>query len=148
MYQKILLPIDGSENAKRAVEDAISIADLSGAEIIVLYVIETYYLDGLPHPDLQENLEEVLREDGKRAVEHFKDNLAEAQCEGKCKNTVYTIEIRKGRPAHEILQTIEEQDIDLVVIGASGKHSLERFLLGSTAEEVSGSTIIPIKVVY
>ena len=45
MYKKILVPTDGSENAERAGEYAISLADLSGADIILLNVIDTYYLN-------------------------------------------------------------------------------------------------------
>ena len=43
MHQKILLPTDGSENAKRAGKHAIWIAELGGADIIVLNVIDMYY---------------------------------------------------------------------------------------------------------
>ena len=51
MYHKILLPTDGSENARRAGKHAIWIADASGADIIVLNVIEPYYpqISALPN---------------------------------------------------------------------------------------------------
>ena len=82
MHKKILLPTDGSENAKRAGEYAISLADINGAEIIVLNVIDTYYLDAIPQPDIRKSLEKELRADGNRAVELFKNNLEESQCNG------------------------------------------------------------------
>ena len=56
MLKKILLPTDGSKNAERAGEYAISLADVSGAEIIVLNVIDTSYLDSIPQPDIRNSL--------------------------------------------------------------------------------------------
>ena len=53
---RILLPTDGSKQAERAGEYAISLADISGAEIIVLNVIDIHYLDALPQEDLKEDI--------------------------------------------------------------------------------------------
>ncbi len=71
MYNKILLPIDGSENSKRAAEHAINIADISNGDITVLFVVEPNYprlpilpISTLPTPD--ENYYDELREEGKR----------------------------------------------------------------------------------
>lgn len=75
MVYKILLPTDGSEASKRAGEYAISESELSGAEIIVLHVIDMDYLKSLPQSDLQEKLEEEMREEGKKAVAKFKERL-------------------------------------------------------------------------
>ncbi len=54
MTKKILLPTDGSKNAERAGEYAISLADISGADIIVLNVIDTNYLNATPTTRPQE----------------------------------------------------------------------------------------------
>ena len=54
MTKKILLPTDGSKNAERAGEYAISLADISGADIIVLNVIDTNYLRRSPTTRPQE----------------------------------------------------------------------------------------------
>ncbi|HEX7467444.1 MAG TPA: universal stress protein [Methanobacterium sp.] len=147
MYQKILLPTDGSEPAERAGEYALSSADLVGADIIVLYVIDTYYLNALPQQDLRDQLSKELREEGKRAVEKFKNNLEESQCEGKCKNVNISIVIKEGKPADVILKTIDEEGVDQVIMGKSGKHGFEKFLLGSTAERVVRSAKVPVKLV-
>lgn len=60
MYKKILLATDNSRQAEKAGEYAISMADLDGADILVLYVIDSYYLDALPQRDLREQLDEQL----------------------------------------------------------------------------------------
>ena len=144
---KILLPTDGSKQAQRAGEYALSTADFTGADIIVLYVIDTYYLDALPQRDLREQLDKELREEGKKAVEDFKKKLEETQCAGKCTNVNLITIIKEGKPADVILKTIEEEGVDAVVIGKSGKHGFEKFLLGSTAEKVVRGAKVPVNVI-
>ena len=155
MYQKILLPTDGSEQAEKAGEYAISTADFTGADIIVLYVIDTSkgdwmkkgYVDAIPQPDLREQLDKQLREEGKKAVEDFKKKLEETQCAGKCTNVNLETMIKEGNPAEVILKTMKEEDIDVVVIGKSGKHGLEKFVLGNTAEKVVGGATVQVNVI-
>ena len=146
MYKKILLPTDGSEFANKAAEHAIWIAEASGAEIIALNVIETSSLVGLPAEDLIVRIKEMLKEEGKLALEHiFEMSSQESVDDGKLKVTLKTEE---GSPADVILKTIGKEDIDLVVIGTSGKHGLDRFLLGSVTEKVVRSAKCPVLAVH
>jgi nucleotide-binding universal stress UspA family protein len=147
MTKKILLATDGSKNSEKAGEYAISLADISGAEILVLNVIDTYYLDAIPQPDIRKSLDEELRSDGKRAVEKFKTKLEESQCQGYCKNIQFKTMLKEGKPSEEILKTIEEEDVDQVIIGKSGKHGLERFLLGQTTSNVVREAKVPVNVI-
>ena len=136
MNKKILLPTDGSKNAERAGEYAISHADLTGADIIVLYVIDTDYLNAVIQPDVRNDLDKELRADGKKAVETFKKQLEESQCNGKCQNIEFKVLVKEGKPADIILKTIDEEGVGQVVMAKSGKQGLERFLLGRTTDKV------------
>ena len=147
MTKKILLPTDGSKNAERAGEYAISLADVSGAEIIVLNVIDTYYLDAIPQPDIRKSLDKELRADGIRAVEDFKKKLEESQCNGVCKNIQFKTVIKEGKPADTILKTIDEEGIDQVIMGKSGKHGLESLLLGRTTDRVVREAKVHVSVI-
>ena len=147
MTKKILLPTDGSKNAERAGEYAISLADISGADIIVLNVIDTNYLDALPQPDLRESLDKELRADGQKALDKFQKKLEESQCNGLCKNIHFKTLIKEGKPADAILKTIDEEGVDQVVIGKSGKHGLERILLGRTTDRVVRDAKVPVNVI-
>ena len=131
MYNKILLPIDGSENAKRAGKHAMWIADVSGADILVLNVVEPYYPQISALPNFREELYDELREEGKNAVESFKKELELNQCNGICKTVELTTKIMEGKAYIEIIKAIKDEHIDLVVLGASGRHGLDRFILGS-----------------
>jgi nucleotide-binding universal stress UspA family protein len=147
MYKKILVPTDGSENAERAGEYAISLADLSGADIILLNVIDSYYLESIPQPDVRESVDEDLRAGVKRAVEHFEEKIEESQCNGTCKNVNFRVIIREGKPADIILKTIDEEGIDQVVMGKSGKQGLEKFLLGRTTDKIVKEAKIPVNII-
>lgn len=147
MFNKILLPTDGSEPAERAGEHAISLSDISGGDIIVLYVIDTSYLNALPQQDLRDQLDKELRKEGEEAVEKFKKRLEESQCEGHCKNVNLITMIKEGKPADVILKTIGEENVDEVIMGKSGKHGLERLILGNTTDRVVSGSKVPVQVV-
>ncbi len=143
MYKKILLPTDGSKFAEKAAKHAIWIADSSGAEVIVLNVIETSTLVGLPAEDLIVRIKEILKEEGKKALENISNVLKESG-----RTVKLTPKTKEGSPADVILKTINEENIDLVVMGTSGKTGLDRFLLGSVAEKVVKSATCPVLVVH
>ena len=147
MYQKILLPTDGSNNAKQAGKHAIWIADKTNAEIVVLSVIDVNCLQPSYLPSFRKNLDNCLRDEGKKALQEFKNDLEEAQCQGICKNIKFTTMIKEGKPHLEILKTIDEEDIDLVIMGASGKHGVDELILGKVTERVLRETKTPILVV-
>ncbi len=147
MSKKILLPTDGSKNSERAGEYAISHADVTGDDIIVLHVIDTDYLDSIPQPDIRNDLDKELRADGKKAVDNFKKQLEESQCNGQCQNINFKVLVKEGKPADTILKTIDEESVDQVIIGKSGKHGLERLLLGRTTDKVVKGAKVPVNVI-
>jgi len=148
MYQKILLPTDGSKFAEKAAKHAIWIASRSGAEIIVLNVIETSSLVGLPAEDLIVKIKEMLKEEGRRSLERISEMITQSEDESKIKDLKITLTTEEGSPADSILKTIENENVDLVVMGTSGKHGLDRFLLGSVTEKVVRSSTCPVLAVH
>jgi nucleotide-binding universal stress UspA family protein len=153
MYKKILLSTDGSENSKRANKHALWIADKSDSDIIIMYVIESHFpelatglpLSTLPTPD--ESFYEEIRNEGKQIIDNFKQELEDVQCKGMCKNTNLKTLIKEGKPSIEIVNTLDEEDIDLIVMGASGRHGLDRFVIGSVTERVVRNARKPVMVI-
>jgi nucleotide-binding universal stress UspA family protein len=143
MYKKILLPTDGSEYANKATEHALWIAKASGAEIIALSVTDTSSLIGLPLDDVIIRIKEMLQEEAAKSLE----NVAKV-VENYDNDIKITLRNEEGSPADVVLKIIKEEEIDLVVVGTSGKHGLDRFLLGSVAENVVRSSICPVLVVH
>lgn len=149
MYQKILLPTDGSEYAEKAAKHAVWIASHSEAEIIAINVVDTSSLVGLPAEDLTVKVTEILKEEGKRSLDAISEILKETKKEFNLQKFVkLTMETKEGSPADAILKTMEEEDVDLIVMGTSGKHGIDRFLLGSVTEKVVRSAKCPVLAVH
>ncbi|MGZ7046828.1 MAG: universal stress protein [Methanobacterium sp.] len=147
MYKKILLPTDGSKNSEMAAQHAFILAGRSGAEIMVLYVIETPRFTGIISEDKDELINRI-KEEGQKSFDEIKNMLMERKSEEKCEKDInISFEFKEGHPADVILNTIEEENIDLVVMGTSGKRGMDRFLLGSVTENTMRSAEVPVLVV-
>lgn len=143
MYNKILVPTDGSEHAVRAEEEAIYIAEKTGAELIGLSTVENNFVNGLPLNDEVYELNNLLKENTKNNVDNFEELVHE-----KASSVSVRSIIKEGTPANAILETAEEEDVNLIVIGSSGKSGFDRFLMGSVADKVSKSAKCSVLVVH
>lgn len=138
MYNRILVATDGSDTAVRATRHAVGLARQYGAELHAVYVIETRtgYDNAIVDPDV---VRQNLREEGEEALTAI-GNQVDAEV------SVVT-SIREGIPHEELLRYIEDQGIDLVVMGAKGKSALKTILLGSTTEALLRADRVPVLVV-
>ncbi len=149
MYHKILLPTDGSKFAEKAAKHAIWIASQSDAEIIALNVVDTSSLVGLPAEDLTVRVTEILKEEAHASLDQIENMINDFKKEEGIEKDIELIkESKEGSPANIILKTVDEEGIDLIVMGTSGKHGLDRFLLGSVTEKVVRSAKCPVLAVH
>ena len=140
MYKKILVPTDGSEFAKKAQKHALFLASVSGAEIVAVSVTENNFVNGLPLDDEIYQLNQVLNERSEENLKEF-DKLNEDDIK-------ITHVIREGSPARVILEVANEEQIDLIVMGSSGKSGFDRFIMGSVADKVVNSAKCAVLVVH
>lgn len=119
IFKKIMVATDGSELVKRAVHTAIEIAKLSEAKLYALYVIEPEASNSKDHP----------RAGGWDATTYIENA-------GRAANVEVESVILEGNPANEILNFAEQNNIDLIVMGTQGRNAIQRFLIGSVAENV------------
>lgn len=148
MYKKILLPTDGSKNSERAIKHALTIAKHEGSEIVILNVVDSIYLTGLPEEELMTQTELLLEEESVKILDNIKKTIeenSEIEYDESIKLTPKTIS--EGNAADIILKISEEDNIDLIVIASSGKHMLDRFLLGSVTEKVVRHSNVPVMVI-
>lgn len=138
MYDRILVATDGSTTAQRASANAIELARQFGAVLHAVYVIETRtgYDNAIVDPAV---VRENLREEGEEA-------LAAIESEADSELTVTTT-IREGIPHEELLTYVDENDIDLIVVGSKGRSAFKTLLLGSTTEAVLHSATVPVLVI-
>ena len=140
MYNKILVPTDGSDFAKKAQKQALFLSKVSGAEIIALSVTENNIVNGLPLDDEVYQLNQILNERSEENLKEF-DEINED-------NLKITHVVREGSPAKVILEVAKEEDVDLIVMGSSGKSGFDRFIMGSVADKVVNSAKCAVLVVH
>jgi nucleotide-binding universal stress UspA family protein len=147
MYDNILVPTDGSETSRVAVDNAVDIAEKYGATIHALYVVDvdaTSYGLGTEQVDRirQGHLDEMpeIKNDADEATGYVADVADEHGVEVK-------EHLRVGEPARAIRKFVDENDIDMVVMGSHGRSGLSRVILGSVAEKVLRRTHLPVLVV-
>ena len=140
MYKKILGTTDGSEFAKKAQKQALFLANVCGAEIIAISVTENNFISGLPSDDEVYQLNQILKERSEENLEEF-DKLNKNDLK-------ITHVIKEGLPAKVILEVAKEEDVDLIVMGSSGKSGFDRFIMGSVADKVVNSAKCAVLVVH
>ena len=140
MYDRILVPTDGSECAARAADHAIGLAAGSNATLHVLSVVDaTELARNVPEVNA-EYVEQQLRSRAESAVAEVAERADDAGVE-----TVTAVE--PGVPDRDIVAYATEHGCDLIVMGTRGRTGLERYLLGSVAERTVRRSDVPVVTV-
>ncbi|MFC6988984.1 universal stress protein [Haloplanus sp. GCM10025708] len=140
MYDRILVPTDGSTEVERAVDHAIELASTNDASIHALYVVSTKTFTGLPMEASWESVDRFLREDAEEAVERVRELATTSGID-------VATAVAEGKPSREIVEYAEREDCDAVVMGTHGRGGIDRLLLGSVAEAVVRSSSVPVLTV-
>lgn len=139
-FNSILIPVDGSENSKRALECAIDLAKRYSAKLTVIHVVPlaTAIVTG----------PEVLAVDVSRQLEESGKNiLALAMEVVRSAGLTEHSRMIQGRPGNEIVEVAEEEGIDLIVIGSRGLGAVARFFLGSVSDHVVHNACCPVMII-
>lgn len=143
MFKRILVPLDGSDLARRALPVALAIARHNQGEIVLVRVPVLFRL---PIPDGVEEL--PLFED---AMTHRRD-----QCKNYLRYVSQTcmdedvpiqVQVADGDAASVIVDTAVAEDIDLIVMSTHGRTGFRRWVLGSVTEKVLRYAICPVLAV-
>lgn len=147
MYERILIPTDGSDVAEAAVDQALALATAFDAEVHALYVVDvesvnlglgTEQVDRL-HQGRFDEMEEV-----KARAEAATGAVADRAAERGIDVVEHTA---GGRPHAVIADYADDNDVDLIVMGSHGRGGVSRAILGSVTDRVLRSTDVPVQVV-
>ena len=142
MYKKILVPLDGSELARKALDEAERLARFFNAEITLFEVVPFMPIYG--SPELVTPL--IVDEKQKEAAERYLANLAE---EMKTRGYKVTAMVRTGQQvAVEIIDFAKERGVDLIVMCTHGHSGITRWVLGSVAHKVLTRAETPILLIH
>ena len=143
MYQRILVPTDGSDLAAKAVSTAVNLAKQVGAKVFALSVKEPFPFNALseyqpaPPADYYENQERLALQ---------RVGAVEEACRGagvSCQ--VSTME--SGSPWEAIIDHARDHQCDLIVMGSHGRKGMAALLLGSETQKVLTHCKLPVLVV-
>lgn len=141
MYDRILLPTDGSEWSMAAARHAFALARLDGGTVHALSVVDARHFEKeLVGTDRDAGMS-VAEQSAHAAVDHVRTLADEVDCRVRTS-------VRQGMPHTTIVDYAASHDVDLVVMGTHGRTGLERFLLGSVAERVLRESSTPVLTVH
>jgi len=137
-YERVLVPVDGSEASTRASEHGLALASALDASVDVLSAVDTSGLG----PDVRG---ELASEQGRAAARDAVRSVAKTASDHGV-DDVHTA-VEEGRPGDVISAYVDDHAVDAVVMGTTGRTGLDRVLLGSVAEETVRTAPVPVVTV-
>ncbi|ERT56492.1 universal stress protein [Megasphaera vaginalis (ex Srinivasan et al. 2021)] len=144
-YKNIIVPTDGSENSRRALEHAVTIASVLGATITLVYVANIVSVisnfDQIPNASgyVTEQVALDMEEEGKNVL----DDCAKAIRQNIEVKTVFEV----GSPGPAILSVAKKYNADLIVMGSRGLGPLKGLFMGSVSSFVVTHSLCPAMIV-
>lgn len=133
MFERILVPVDGSEPSRNAADHALELAAEQGATVHALYVVEPVAVTeggtGQVIEAMQSTGESIVSELGDRA---------------EAKDVTAITDVETGVAHRTILEYADENDVDLIVMGTHGRTGIGRYLLGSVTEKIVRLSDVPV----
>ena len=139
-YKKILVPLDGSEASRRAMDEAIYLSGLSGAALLFLHIVDLN--KELPTPQRIWEESNSLAEWEKAGAEKLANFVV-----GLDDNISHDDIVAVGSPGKTIHRITKEKACDLILMGSRGLNALENIVLGSVSQYVLTHAPCPVMVV-
>lgn len=137
-FRNIMVGYDGSQQADKAVEVALSLAQSVDCKVLIFAVARP------PEPATMVEVDAMLDD----AREHYEENFKKlSKCAEELDVELQTA-IAVGHPVQQIVHRAEADHIDLIILGRRGRSRFERMLVGSTAEKVLRYAHCPVMVVH
>lgn len=143
MYQNILVPVDGSETANKALREAVELARSLSARIRVIHVLNSTPWITQGSPGVIEELISQMRSTGESIVHEAKTAARQkgVEVDGRI------IEAIGDRAGEVIVAEASEWPADLIVCGTHGRRGLKRLLVGGDAEYIVRHSPVPVLLV-
>ena len=145
MYKKILVATDGSDLSGQAVDHAVQLARLAGAELYALTVIapaQVSYWEGTTRYQMQDSsrIDDQNEEIGRKIAQTVKERAAGQGL------TAHAITVKSEMIAESIVSAAEKYQCDVIVMASHGRRGINRILLGNETLNVLTQSKIPVLV--
>lgn len=139
-FSKLLVPVDQSENANKALEYALKLAKLSKCEMMVLHVLTSIPYSEESYISIRE-LEDSLEKYANKYLDELVNKVEKEH------GIILKTLVRRGGPVSGIMDTVKEEHIDLIVMGSRGLGGFKEMLLGSVSHGVISHAQVPVLIV-
>ena len=149
--KKILLPIDGSSVSSKATKYAIHLAKMEAAELTVLHVIEDIKQGGAI--GLQEkygnlSIVEAFKRAKETSAQEWINSVKDIGHRKRVKGRMDDVDAARKNEGRFIVKYMEDNNVDVTVMGSTGRSRIDRLFLGSLTNAVVNSTQRPVLVVH
>ncbi|BCQ28999.1 universal stress protein (plasmid) [Caballeronia sp. NK8] len=145
MYHRILVPLDGSAIASRALDEALELPHETGAQIQVLYVVDAPPVSARASPHCFQDFHDAYAREGNAVCAEAAIRMEEADFQSSTR--VAEVNLADDDLAQRIATSAGEFGADLVVMGTHGRRGWRRIMLGSVAERVVRLAPCPVLLV-
>ncbi len=146
MYQKIMVPLDGSELAEcvlphvEAFVESCKVREVTLVRVLEFETLRPYH-GGIPvDPEMLEKREAARKAGAEEYLMQVRDRLGAG-------NATYHVLVLVGRVAESLVEHAEKNGIDLVLIATHGRSGVTRWVRGSVADKVLRSANVPVLMI-
>ena len=144
MYDRILVPVDGSPTSNLGLAEAIKLSKLTGARLLLLHAVDHAAATVAPEAAAGlTQLFEAMRDAGEEILARAKATAASA---GVAAETIM-LDTLVGRVSDLVVAEAAKWRADLIVIGTHGRRGVGRLLIGSDAEQIMRTASVPVLMV-
>ncbi|MDM0116330.1 universal stress protein [Variovorax sp. J22R133] len=145
MYQRILVPIDGSSTSRQGLDEALRLARLSGGSVRLVHIVDQLkYVTGFEtFSAYDSDLLPIMEEAGEQILQEGREI---AKAAGIQAETLLFTSLA-DRVCDVVIEQAKVWKADLIVIGTHGRHGVGRLLLGSDAEQILRLSPVPVLLV-
>jgi nucleotide-binding universal stress UspA family protein len=144
MYNKVLVPLDGSQLAECSLAQLESIVSGSVTEVVLMRVVEpvlSYEASAWAQAGYSAiEVENKNMSDARGYLSHVADKLIDQGINARG-------DVLLGRAAESILDYAEKNQFDLIVVSTHGRSGVSRWAFGSVAEKIAHYSVIPVLIV-
>lgn len=144
MYQRILVPVDGSPTSERGVREAIKLATGQQATLFFLHVVDDFRM--LVEMTSVRSYDEMLKGLRQYGLEILAKARHAAELAGVHRESLLR-EVTNERVAQVIVDQAKQHGCDLIVMGTHGRRGFNRIAMGSEAEQVARTSTVPVLLV-
>jgi nucleotide-binding universal stress UspA family protein len=146
MYKRILVPVDGSPTSERGLQEAIALATLTGGQLRLLHVVDELSAAmsmSAYGGAMSGDMFSLLKEAGEQV-------LAKARAQVEARHVAVDTQLIEGfagRLSDHVIAQTRQWGAELVVVGSHGRRGVGRLVMGSDAEQIIRTSVVPVLVV-